>query len=135
MLTRGRQNRTCHLSAPAPVTITPPKHCAGPKPLDLRSLGSFDAGPPTELAQRRAKFNEFEGLCSEIAPGLFVGSDAVAKSRETLRKAGITHVVNTVGQVFPNYFPDELQYRRLRLLGALLFSHTYCSQGCCSCPG
>ena len=95
--------------------------CTGPKPLDLRSLGTFDSGPPTELAQRRAKFNEFEGHCSEIAPGLFVGSDLVARSREILRKAGITHVVNAVGQVLPNYFPDELQYCRLRLLG-----------GCCA---
>ena len=61
-----------------------------------------------------------------------MGSDAVAKSRETLRKAGITHVVNTVGQVFPNYFPDELQYRRLRLLGA--FPPCSCwSWGCASC--
>lgn len=85
--------------------------------MDLRSLGAFDAGPLTELAQRRAKFNEFEGHCSEISPGLFVGSDTVARSREILRQAGITHVVNAVGQVFPNYFPEELQYRRLKLLG------------------
>ena len=86
--------------------------------MDLRSLGAFDAGPLTELAQRRAKFNEFEGHCSEIAPGLFVGSDTVARSREILRQAGITHVVNAVGQVFPNYFSEELQYRRLKLLGS-----------------
>ena len=49
--------------------------------------------------------------------GLFLGSDAVARNRDTLRQAGITHVVNCVGFLYPAYFKDELTYKVLFLQG------------------
>lgn len=55
-----------------------------------------------------------------MADGLFVGGEAVAKSIEILRQSGITHVVNCVGFIYPEYFKDELTYRTLRLQGAPL---------------
>ncbi len=84
--------------------------------LDLTALQRED-GPPTELQARREKFSYFERHCSEVAPGLFIGSDAVAKSRKILQDACITHVVNCVGFLYPSYFNDELIYKVLFLQG------------------
>ena len=58
-------------------------------------------------------------LSAASAPvqGLFLGSDAVARNRDTLRQAGITHVVNCVGFLYPAYFKDELTYKVLFLQG------------------
>lgn len=86
------------------------------KALDLRALPR-DEGPPTELRARRDKFAFFEQQCSEIAPGLFLGSDAVARNWETLEAAGITHVVNCVGFIYPAYFESKLTYKVLYLQG------------------
>jgi hypothetical protein len=84
--------------------------------LDLSALPRED-GPPTELQARREKFSYFERHCSEVAQGLFLGSDAVAKSREILQDARITHVINCVGFLYPCYFKDELTYKVLFLQG------------------
>lgn len=84
--------------------------------LDLTALQRED-GPPTELQARREKFTYFEKHCSEVADGLYIGSDAVAKSRQTLKDAHITHVINCVGFLYPSYFKDELSYKVLYLQG------------------
>jgi hypothetical protein len=84
--------------------------------LDLRALPRDD-GPPTELRARKEKLAHFERQCSRVAEGLYVGAEHVAKSRESLRQAGITHVVNCVGFLYPPYFEDELQYKVLYLQG------------------
>ncbi len=95
---------------------------AGPMKLDLRSLSRSD-GPPSELQARREKYAFFEKQCSEVADGLFLGSDVVARNREVLRAAGITHVINCVGFLYPAYFQGELTYLVLYLQGGL-FSET-----------
>ncbi len=92
--------------------------CAVISSLDLSALPR-DEGPPSELQARREKFAYFEKHCSEVSEGLFLGSDAVARSRETLRDARITHVVNCVGNLYPSYFKDELTYQTLFLQGAV----------------
>jgi hypothetical protein len=84
--------------------------------LDLRSLSRAD-GPPSELQARREKYAFFEKQCSEVDEGLLVASEVVAKSRETLKNAGVTHVINCVGFLYPPYFKDELQYLVLYLQG------------------
>ncbi|KAK9799431.1 hypothetical protein WJX73_010178 [Symbiochloris irregularis] len=43
----------------------------------------------------------------------------VAASRETLRAAGITHVINCIGHIFHNPFPEELTYLTLCLNDAI----------------
>jgi len=86
------------------------------KALDLRALPRDD-GPPTELRARRNKFAFFEQQCSEVDQGLFLGSDAVARNWDTLEAAGITHVVNCVGFIYPAYFEDRLAYKILYLQG------------------
>ncbi|KAK9840758.1 hypothetical protein WJX81_002670 [Elliptochloris bilobata] len=69
----------------------------------------------TELQARREKLAHFDKQCSRVTAGLYVGSDTVARSRDALRGAGITHVVNCVGALYPAYFSDELRYLVLHL--------------------
>lgn len=42
------------------------------------------------------------------------------QNRETLRAAGVTHIVNCVGMLVPNCFADEIDYLTLFLLGELI---------------
>ena len=107
--------------APADPALSPTKAAArmgGLRVLDLRALPRDD-GPPTELRARKEKLAHYERQCSRVAPGLYVGAEWVAKSRAALAEAGITHVVNCVGFLYPPYFEPELAYQTLYLQGAL----------------
>jgi hypothetical protein len=87
--------------------------------LDLGSVaprGEEDA--PSESIMKRQKFALFEKQCSQVAEGLFVSGEFVAKSRDVLRAHGITHVVNCVGAMYPEFFKaDGVQYKTLWLQG------------------
>ncbi|GAQ77843.1 Dual specificity phosphatase [Klebsormidium nitens] len=82
-------------------------------------LGALQMGnpvaEPTEIQARRTKFAYFEKHCSRVAEHVYLGSDVVARSREILRESGITHVLNCVGFVCPEYFAGELVYKTLWL--------------------
>lgn len=82
-------------------------------------LGALQMGnpvaEPTEIQARRTKFAFFEKHCSRVAEHVYLGSDVVARSREILRESGITHVLNCVGFVCPEYFAGELVYKTLWL--------------------
>ena len=93
--------------------------------LDLSALSRSD-GPTSELQARREKYAFFEKQCSEVADGLFLGSDVVARNREVLRAAGITHVINCVGFLYPAYFQEELTYLVLYLQGQLSIKAAQC---------
>lgn len=56
----------------------------------------YDGGPITEVRARKAKLAFFERQCSWVGDRLYVASEAVARSRDILADAGITHVVNCV---------------------------------------
>ena len=105
-------------SSNSPSPRKPGQHPKALKALDLRALPR-DEGPPTELRARRDKFAYFEQQCSEVDPGLFLGSDAVARNWDTLKEAGITHVVNCVGFIYPAYFENRLRYKVLYLQGSV----------------
>ncbi|XP_042502689.1 protein-tyrosine-phosphatase MKP1-like [Macadamia integrifolia] len=64
---------------------------------------------------RKDKLAFFDKECSRIADHIYLGSDAVARNRETLRQNGITHVLNCVGFVSPEYFKNDLIYKTLWL--------------------
>lgn len=89
----------------------------GLRALDLRGLPHAE-GPPTELRVKKDKLAFFERQCTPVGEGLYVGAEAVAKSREALREAGIARVVNCVGFLYPAYFEDEMPYKTLHLQGA-----------------
>ncbi|KAI5077013.1 hypothetical protein GOP47_0009078 [Adiantum capillus-veneris] len=83
--------------------------------LDLASI-QRTAVEPTEIQLKRDKFAHFDKQCSRVADyHIYLGSDAVARDRETLRANGITHVLNCVGFVCPEYFKGELNYKTLWL--------------------
>lgn len=84
--------------------------------LDLGAVQrNRDACEPTEMQLKRDKFAFFDKECSRIVEHIYLGSDAVARNRDTLRENGITHVLNCVGFVCPEYFPKELSYKTLWL--------------------
>lgn len=88
------------------------------KTLDLAALPRED-GPVSETQLRRKKYQFYEKQCSQIEGGLYLSGDVVARSRETLREAGITHVLNCVGFICKEYFADEgLIYKTYYLQGA-----------------
>jgi hypothetical protein len=74
--------------------------------LDLSSLRSQG---------RKDQIAFFDKECSKVAEHVYLGGDAVAKNRDILRKNGITHVLNCVGFVCPEYFKSDLVYRTLWL--------------------
>jgi hypothetical protein len=58
-----------------------------------------------------------ERFSPQVAPGLFLSSDAVARNRALLAENGITHVLNCAGHICGNYFEDDgLTYRTLWLM-------------------
>lgn len=71
--------------------------------------------PEREFECSKDKLAFFDKECSRITDHIYLGSDAVAKNREVLRENGITHVLNCVGFVCPEYFKDELVYKTLWL--------------------
>ncbi|PHT48742.1 Protein-tyrosine-phosphatase MKP1 [Capsicum baccatum] len=64
---------------------------------------------------RREKIAFFDKKCSKVAEHVFLGGDAVAKDRDILKQNGITHVLNCVGFVCPEYFKSDFIYQTLWL--------------------
>ncbi|XP_022878270.1 protein-tyrosine-phosphatase MKP1-like [Olea europaea var. sylvestris] len=71
--------------------------------------------PPREFEFKKDKLAFFDKECSRILDHIYLGCDAIAKSREILQRNGITHVLNCVGFVCPEYFKNELVYKTLWL--------------------
>ncbi|KAJ4971685.1 hypothetical protein NE237_004784 [Protea cynaroides] len=81
--------------------------------LDLSSLQRNSDPNGTLVSKDRIAFFDME--CSKVADHIYVGGDAVAKNRDILRQNGITHVLNCVGFVCPEYFKSDLVYKTLWL--------------------
>ncbi|XWS75033.1 hypothetical protein CRYUN_Cryun01aG0050500 [Craigia yunnanensis] len=64
---------------------------------------------------KRDKIAFFDKKCSKVAEHIYLGGDAVARDREILKQNGITHVLNCVGFVCPEYFKADFVYRTLWL--------------------
>ncbi|XP_021295593.1 protein-tyrosine-phosphatase MKP1 [Herrania umbratica] len=64
---------------------------------------------------KRDKIAFFDKECSKVAEHIYLGGDAVARDREILKQNGITHVLNCVGFVCPEYFKADFVYRTLWL--------------------
>ncbi|CAJ1938201.1 unnamed protein product [Sphenostylis stenocarpa] len=77
--------------------------------------GSSSSGSGQVFQLRRDKFAFYDKECSKIAEHVYLGSDTVAKSQELLRRHGITHVLNCVGFVCPEYFKTDFVYKTLWL--------------------
>ena len=60
--------------------------------------------------RKEMKMQYYSEVCSEICPGLYVGSDNVARDAHKLKSLGVTHVINCAGNVCKNYYPGEFTY-------------------------
>ncbi|KAI3452659.1 hypothetical protein Pfo_009323 [Paulownia fortunei] len=92
----------------------PPTPGARPGSTTPRENSTADQ-PPREFEFRKDMLAFFDKECSRILDHIYLGSDAIAKNREILRQNGITHVLNCVGFVCPEYFKNELVYKTLWL--------------------
>ncbi|KAJ1405340.1 Tyrosine specific protein phosphatases domain [Sesbania bispinosa] len=86
-------------------------------PLAQTPRGSItDSGRPgKEFQLKKDKLAFYDKECSRIAEHVYLGSDTVAKNHELLRQKGITHVLNCVGFVCPEYFKSDFVYKTLWL--------------------
>ena len=79
--------------------------------LDKQSLDNLDEDVNIRDTNRKElKLQLYSEICSELMPGLYVGSDHVARDLKQLKLNGITHIVNCAGNVCGNYFPEEFSY-------------------------
>ncbi|KAK6139187.1 hypothetical protein DH2020_027066 [Rehmannia glutinosa] len=84
-------------------------------PRETSTSTSTSDQPPREFEFMKDKLAFFNKECSRILDHIYLGSDSIAKNREILRQNGITHVLNCVGFVCPEYFKNELVYKTLWL--------------------
>ncbi|KAF2603950.1 hypothetical protein F2Q70_00026767 [Brassica cretica] len=63
----------------------------------------------------REKIACFDKECSKVADHIYVGGDAVAKDKDILKSNRITHILNCVGFICPEYFKSDFCYRSLWL--------------------
>ncbi|KAL3521027.1 hypothetical protein ACH5RR_019176 [Cinchona calisaya] len=64
---------------------------------------------------KREQIAFFDKECSKVADHVYLGGDAVARDRDILKQHGITHILNCVGFVCPEYFKADFVYRTLWL--------------------
>uniref|UniRef100_K7KQT9 Protein-tyrosine-phosphatase MKP1 n=1 Tax=Glycine max TaxID=3847 RepID=K7KQT9_SOYBN len=74
-----------------------------------------DSGSGKVFQFKKDYYAFYDKECSRIAEHVYLGSDTVAKSQELLRRHGITHVLNCVGFVCPEYFKTDFVYKTLWL--------------------
>lgn len=92
----------------------PPTPGARPGPITIQETSTSDQ-PPREFQFKRDKLAFFNKECSKIVDHIYLGSETIAKDREILRQNGITHVLNCVGFICPEYFKGDLVYKTLWL--------------------
>lgn len=64
---------------------------------------------------KRDRIALFDKECSKVSEHIYLGGDSVARNRDVLKQNGITHVLNCVGFVCPEYFKADFVYRTLWL--------------------
>lgn len=97
---------------PQPATPSGSRPGEGLK-LDVSLLQKSSDPAGSFVNKERIAF--FDKECSKVADHVYLGGDAVARNRDILRQNGITHVLNCVGFVCPEYFKSDLVYKTLWL--------------------
>ncbi|KAF6157509.1 hypothetical protein GIB67_004447 [Kingdonia uniflora] len=93
----------------------PPATPSGKSSSKKLSETSDSERPPRDFQLKKDKLAFFDKECSRVDDHIYLGSEAIAKNRDVLRKNGITHVLNCVGFVCPEYFKSDLVYKTLWL--------------------
>lgn len=81
--------------------------------LDLSSIRS-KADRNSGLV-KKDKIAVYDKECSKVLEHIYLGGDGVARDRVILKQHGITHILNCVGFVCPEYFKSDFVYRTLWL--------------------
>ncbi|XP_073526352.1 uncharacterized protein [Phyllobates terribilis] len=61
------------------------------------------------------KLISFDKACSKVAEHIYLGGEAVARDKNILKEHGITHVLNCIGFICPEYFKTDFVYKTLWL--------------------
>ncbi|KAK1355399.1 Protein-tyrosine-phosphatase MKP1 [Heracleum sosnowskyi] len=64
---------------------------------------------------KKDKIAVYDKECSKVVEHIYLGGDGVARDRVILKQHGITHILNCVGFVCPEYFKSDFVYRTLWL--------------------
>jgi hypothetical protein len=64
---------------------------------------------------REKKIKQWDPVCSKITDQLYLGSQTVSQDLVTMKREGITHILNCAGAICPVYHPNEFAYRILYL--------------------
>ncbi|KAI4373018.1 hypothetical protein MLD38_011188 [Melastoma candidum] len=83
--------------------------------LDMSAILRSEGGNGVTGLVKREKIAFFDKECSKVAEHIYLGGDVVARNREILKQNGITHILNCVGFVCPEYFKGDFVYRTLWL--------------------
>ncbi|KAG6504541.1 protein-tyrosine-phosphatase MKP1-like [Zingiber officinale] len=94
-----------------PQPPTPSTKAETPKPVNGVKL---ELPSPCSIG-RRDQMAFYDKECSKVADHIYFGGNYVARNREILRKHEITHILNCVGFVCPEYFKTDFVYRTLWL--------------------
>ncbi|KAG1371650.1 protein-tyrosine-phosphatase MKP1 [Cocos nucifera] len=91
-----------------------------PTPSGKASANKLGEGLKLDLSSLRSQVKKdqiafFDKECSKVADHIYLGGDSVARNRDILRQNGISHVLNCVGFVCPEYFKSDLVYKTLWL--------------------
>eukprot|EP01080_Neovahlkampfia_damariscottae_P005123 gene5123-8721_t len=62
-----------------------------------------------------ALIRKYLKICSKVRDNLFLGSDMIARDKETLLSNGITHVLNCAKITCEEYFKDNFKYKSMNL--------------------
>ncbi len=68
-----------------------------------------------ETKLKSEKLKQYDSICSKITDQLFLGSQTVSNDFATLKREGITHILNCAGSICPDYYPNDFIYRTLYL--------------------
>lgn len=63
-----------------------------------------------DTTRNELKLEFYNDKISEMAPGVFVAGQSVAKNKSLLKDKGVTHIINCAGNVVDNCFPEEFKY-------------------------
>ncbi|KAJ6833398.1 protein-tyrosine-phosphatase MKP1 isoform X1 [Iris pallida] len=126
-LTPRSKTRSSLLPPLQPLSIARRSLDEWPRP-GSDDLGEWPHNPPTPSSSSSAAASSsletissknqialFDKECSKVADHVYLGGESVARNRDILRLHGITHVLNCVGSVCPEYFKSDLVYKTLWL--------------------
>ncbi|CDI85068.1 hypothetical protein, conserved [Eimeria praecox] len=113
----SRRRRTEEVRSSSTDTVSISSSCRSCS----NNIGGGSSGPRDYLGQegmglysrtRQQQLVNFRRVISDVYEGrLFVSGAAAACDLECLKRAGITHVVNTIGDICPNVFASLLTYK------------------------